>query len=234
MGYPFRRRLLTATQEAAKGLAMPLGLAVVWGLNRLLNVLVDDEWVWIAHDISLSLSFTLAALIIVRLTPYNDIRQKCIAALIAGCAMADVIFSACKFGGYLGWITCQVLIGVALASFYWYRSHLQPSDALEPGHLFCIRHIPSSPQDFLISLSGIYGPNGGYSLFANGYLYKFSNGRLVRRKVTTLPAISYHVIRGSRATPEMIGELDSMIGMRWTWRKNCLTTLAPIWRKHRG
>jgi len=220
---------------AARGrLVTPLGLAVAWGSNRLLNVLADDKWVWIAHDISLSLSFALAALIIVRLTPYSDLRQKCIAALIAGCAMADVVFSACKFGGYMGWIICQALAGSALASFYWYRSHLQPSDPIEPGRLFCVRHIPSNPQDFLISLSGVYGPDGGYSLFADGYLYKFASGRLVRRKVTTLPAISYHVIRGSRTTPELIGELDSMIGMRWTWRKNCLTTLAPIWRKHRG
>jgi hypothetical protein len=123
---------------------------------------------------------------------------------------------------------------IAAASYYWRRSYDQPSDQLESDYLYCVRHIPSNTQDFMISLSGIYGPNGAYSLYANGYLYKFSNGYLVRRKVSTLPAISYHVTRGDKLDPDLIARLDGMIGMRWSLNKNCLTVLGRIWREHSG
>lgn len=120
------------------------------------------------------------------------------------------------------------------AAYYWRRSYDQPSDAIEDGYLYCVRHIPSNAQDFLISMLGIYGSDGGYSLYANGHLYKFASGRLVRRKVSSLPSISYHVQRGGKTAPDLIEYLDSMIGTKWTWRENCLTILAPIWRRHRG
>lgn len=196
------------------------------------------EFAWQAADTLRAVGMSATLGLCVTLTPWRNLRLKCLLAAICGYYLSDIVLCALWY-----WlrIPSPIISGIVQGAsfsvaglFYWYRSYQQPSDRLEPGYLFCVRHIPCTPQDFLISLFGVYGSDGGYSLFADGHLYKFSNGRLVRRKVTTLPAISYHVIRGSRTTPEMIGELDSMIGMRWTWRKNCLTTLAPIWRKHRG
>jgi hypothetical protein len=216
-------------------LLTPLGLLVVWGSNRLLNVLAPDECVWVAHDISMSLSFAMAALMVAQLTPYKNLRQKCIAALVAGCAIVDIAFSIAKPSGYLIWISSQALGGSALAIFYWKRSYSHgAADCIESGRIYCIRRSPSSLQDFLIALSGIYGTDGGYSLYANGYLYKYSGGRLVRRKVSSVPSIGYHVCRGSRIDESVMSELDSLVGSKWSWSKNCLTVLAPIWRRHSG
>lgn len=217
-------------------LLTPLGLLVAWGSNRLLNVLAPDEWVWVAHDASMSVSFALAALMVAQLTPYRNLRQKCVAALIAGGAIIDIAFSVLKPSGYLLWISLQALSGSGLAAVYWWRSygHEPESGPVENGHLYCVRRIPSRPQDFLISMLGVYGADGGYALYANGYLYKYSSGRLVRRKVSSLPSIGYHVCRGSKIDDSVMAELDSLIGAQWSWRKNCLTVLAPIWRRHSG
>lgn len=225
----------TVTQDLSR-LLMPLGLLVAWGSNRLLNVLAPDDWVWMAHDISMSLSFAMAALMVAQLTPYKHLRQKCIAAMIAGGAIVDIAFSVIRPNGYLLWISLQGLGGISLATFYWRRSYSRDSicDPIEDGRLYCVRRVPCRPQDFLISMLGVYGPDGGYALYANGYLYKYSSGRLVRRKVSSVPSIGYHVCRGSKIDESVMSELDSLVGAEWSWRKNCLTVLAPIWRRHSG
>lgn len=216
-------------------LLMPLGLLVAWGSNRLINVLADDEWVWVAHDVSMSLSFAMAALMVAQLTPYKHLRQKCIAAVIAGGAIIDIVFSIVRPDGYMLWICSQAAGGVLLAAFYWCRSYAHDSAVIvEDGRLYCIRRIPSRLQDLIISMAVLHGPDGGYSLYANGFLYKYSSGRLVRRKVSSIPSIGYHVCRGSKIDESVMTELDSLIGAKWSWRKNCLTVLAPIWRRHSG
>lgn len=224
-----------ATPDRSAQLLMPLGLLAAWGSNRLLNVLAPDDWVWMAHDTSMSLSFAMAALMVAQLTPYSHLRQKCIAALIAGCAIVDIAFTIARPENYMIWVCSQALGGASLSALYWWRSYnLDSAIAADDGRLYCIRRIPSRPQDFLISMLGFYGADGGYSLYANGFIYKYSGGRLVRRKVSSVPSIGYHVCRGSKVDESVMGELDSLIGAEWSWRKNCLTVLAPIWRRHSG
>lgn len=232
----FRQEQLTVIPDLKGRLLTPLGLLVAWGSNRLANVLAPDEWVWVAHDISMSLSFALAALLVAQLTPYKHLRQKCIAALVAGCAVVDIAFSVFKPGGYLLWICLQGLGGIALAGIYWWRSYQYEAirTPLESSRLYCIRRIPSRPQDFFISMLGIYGSDGGYALYANGFIYKYSSGRLVRRSVSSVPSIGYHICRGLKIDESVMIELDSLVGSKWSWRKNCLTVLAPIWRRHSG
>ena len=225
-----------AIREQNAQLLMPLGLLVAWGSNRLLNVLAPNEWVWVAHDISMSVSFAMAALMVAQLTPYKHLRQKCIAALVAGCAIIDIAFTVSRSDGYMLWVFSQALGGIALALFYWRRSYEgAPSKlAIESDTLYCVRRIPSRLQDFLISMLGVYGPDGGYALYANGFMYKYSSGRLVRRKVSSVPSIGYHICRGSKIDESVMSELDSLIGAEWSWKSNCLTVLAPIWRRHSG
>lgn len=215
---------------------MPLGLLAAWGSNRLLNVLAADDWVWMAHDISMSVSFAMAALMVAQLTPYKHLRHKCIAALVAGCAIVDIAFAAVRAEGYMLWIASQAVGGAALSAFYWRRSYDCGSlhGPPEPGWIYCIRRVPSTLQDFFISMLGLHGPNGSYLIYANGFIYKYSSGRLVRRKVSSIPSIGYHICRGSRINESVMNELDSVVGSEWSWRKNCLTVLAPIWRRHSG
>jgi hypothetical protein len=172
------------------------------------------------------------------LTPWRMLRLKCFLAALCGYFLSDAIVCATWYAwAFPSPMAAFVIQGAGFltaAIYYWRRSYNQPSDAIEDGYLYCVRHIPSNTQDFLISMLGIYGSDGGYSLYANGHLYKFASGRLVRRAVSSLPSISYHVQRGGQTAPDLIEYLDSMIGTKWTWRENCLTILAPIWRRHRG
>lgn len=217
--------LVVVAQLAARHLlpALP-GLAadVVWWLSDVLRA------VGMAATIGLCAT----------LTPWHNLRLKCFLAALCGYYISDTILCGAWYAWQIPSIpissTIQGLSFLAAGTYYWRRSYDQPSDHLNWGHLYSVRHIPSNAQDFLISMSGLYGPDGGYSLYANGYLYKFSGGRLIRRKVSSLPAISYHVTRGAKLDDALISRLDGLIGMRWSLNKNCLTVLGRIWREHSG
>lgn len=196
------------------------------------------DLVWHVADVFRAVGMAAALGLCATLTPWHMLRLKCFFAALCGYYISDIGLCISWYAWQFPSLTAMSIIQgsgfLIAAAYYWRRSYDQLSDELAPGYLYCVRHIPSNTQDFLISMSGLYGPDGGYSLFANGYLYKFSNGRLVRRKVSTLPAISYHVTRGAKLDPDLISRLDSMIGMRWSLNKNCLTVLGRIWREHSG
>ena len=196
------------------------------------------EFIWYATDVLRAVGMAAALGLCVTLTPWRMFRFKCLFAAFCGYYISDAIVCATwyvwKFPSPVIMLAVQGASFMAAAAYYWRRSYDQPSDPLEPGYLYCVRHIPSNTQDFIISLSGIYGPDGGYSLYGNGFHYKFSGGRMVRRKVSSLPAISYHVTRGSILDPDLIAQLDGLIGMRWSLNKNCLTVLGRIWRNNSG
>jgi len=199
---------------------------------------LESDFVWKSLDVFRAIGMAGALGLCATLTQWRMLRLKCLIAALCGYYISDAIVCATwyiwHFPSPISALIIQGAGAIAAFSFYWWRSYTQPSDYLEHGRLFCVRHIPCNTQDFLISMSGLYGPDGGYSLYANGFLYKFSGGRLVRRKVSSLPAISYHVTRGAKLDEALISRLDSLIGMRWSLNKNCLTVLGRIWREHSG
>lgn len=229
--------------KSSQSKAIQLLLLVVTaqlGLRHLLPLLPDQaaEFAWYASDVLRPIGMSAAIALCATLTPWRFLRLKCFLAALCGYYISDVIVCASWYAlGFPSPIIAAFVQGssfIFAATYYWSRSYSQPPDALEYGYLYSVRHIPANTQDFLISLSGLYGVDGGYSLWANGYLYKFSGGRLVRRKVSNLPAISYHVTRGDKCNAELTAHLDSLIGMPWTLNKNCLTVLGRIWRQHSG
>lgn len=231
------------SQSSRQSLTISLLLLVVtaqWAARHLLALLPDQhaELAWYAVDVLRAIGMSAVLGICVTLTPWRSLRLKCILAAFCGYYISDSIICATWYA--FGWpdpAIAAIIQGVGFAVVglnYLARSYEQPSDKIDPDHLYCVRRIPTGAQDFAISLACAYGPDGGYSLYANGYLYKYACGRLVRRKVSSLPSISYHVQRGSRTTPELIKSLDALVGAEWTWRRNCLTILAPIWRRHSG
>lgn len=211
-----------------------------WACRHLLPLLPAQaaDLAWNIADILRAVGMAATLGLCATLTPWRMFRLKCLFAALCGYYISDAIVCATwyawQFPSPIVMLSVQGASFMAAAAYYWRRSYDQPSDPLEPGYLYCVRHIPSNTQDFIISLSGIYGPDGGYSLYVNGFLYKFANGRMVRRKVSSLPAISYHVTRGSILDPDLIAQLDGLIGMRWSLNKNCLTVLGRIWRNNSG
>lgn len=222
-------------------ISLLLLVVMVQCLSRHLLPLLPEQvadYAWQINDVLRAIGMSATLGVCVTLTPWRMLRLKCLLAAFCGYYISDVIVCASWYAWHFpSWLFILIVQGsgfFGMAAFYWWRSYIHPSDVLESGYLYCVRSIPANAQDFLISLSGIYGPDGGYSLYANGFLYKFSGGRLVRRKVLSLPAISYHVMRGDKADAAIVTQLDSLIGMRWTLNKNCLTVLGRIWRKHSG
>lgn len=229
--------------RSSQSRAVSLLLLVVmagWLSRHLLPLLPAQatDLAWYAADVLRAVGMAAAFGLCVAIAPWRALRLKCLFAAICGYYISDAIICASwyafDFPSPIISIIIQGASFISAAAFYWYRSYEQPSDELDTEHLYCIRHIPSNTQDFLISLSGLYGPDGGYSLYVNGFLYKFSGGQLVRRRVSTLPAISYHVIRGDKANSALISRLDSLIGLKWSLNKNCLTVLGRIWRENSG
>lgn len=174
----------------------------------------------------------------VMLCPWTNLRLKCLLAALAAYYASDIVL--CLLWYALGvpspLITLLVQGGVFLgaALIYAMRSYQMPSDELKPGYLYCVRKIPSNTQDMLISMATSYGPDGAYSLYIDGHVYKFAAGRLVKRKVSQLPSNSYHVIRGGKIDQKLKDRLDSLVGIKWSLKKNCLTVLGKIWREHSG
>lgn len=217
-----------------------LVVMVQWAIRHLLALLPDQsaDLAWYAVDVLRAVGMSAAFAICATLIPWRSLRLKCLFAALCGYYISDTLVC-------LGWyafdwpdpVWTAIIQGAgftAAGAIYALRSYSQASDEICDGRIFCVRRIPVRLQDFLISLSCMHGPNGGYSLYANGYLYKYSNGRLVRRKVSSVPSIGYHICRGSKIDESVMSELDSLVGAEWSWRKNCLTVLAPIWRRHSG
>jgi hypothetical protein len=216
-------------------LLIPVALTVALVSNRLVNVLAPDDLVWRLHDATLGLCFALAALWALQLLPYDRLLEKCIAALVAGSAAGDVFCVALQVSGYWYILAIQAVTAIVFGLVYFIRSYeVSREPVRKDGHLYCLRTRPNSIQDLLIAMLGIYGPNGGYAIYCDGALYRYRRGIMTRAKVDPLPPYRYHVTRGAKATDQVKKELDALIGSPWTWRKNCLTVLGPIWRRHSG
>ena len=230
-----------SSQPSSKATSLLLLVVMAqWVCRHLLPLLPVQaaDLAWNIADVLRAVGMAATLGLCVALTPWRMLRLKCLLAAFCGYYVSDAIVCATWYAW--NWPSPILMLSIQGASFlaaaiyYWRRSYAQPSDKLEHGYLFSVRHIPSNAQDFIISLSGLYGADGAYSLYANGFIYKFSDGRLVRRKVSTLPVISYHVTRGDKCSAELIAHLDSLIGMPWTLNKNCLTVLGRIWRQNSG
>lgn len=202
--------------------------------NRLGNVLAPDDWVWRVHDVTISAGAAFAVLLAFLCAPYEWLRAKCVLASLSAMCAVDFLCVATNAQGYWYWLAFQALAGIGAASFYAFRAHDTHIDQLERNHLYCLRAIPRSPQDLIISLAGRHGSDGGYSLFADNHVYRYRRGVLVKQSVATLPLNRYHVTKGAKITPELIAELESLRGSIWSLRRNCLTVLGPIWRRHSG
>ena len=209
-------------------------LMLVLACNRLANVLAPNEWVWRLHDVTMSAGAITATLLAFLLMPYEHLRPKCILAAITSVFLVDFICVATGSGGYWYWIIAQIIAGFASVAFYLRRTHNESADDLLHSNIYCLRAIPRAPQDFVISLFGLYGSDGGYSLFAEGFIYRYRQGVLIKQAITNLPPGRYHVAKGATITPEIIAELDSLVGRRWSLRHNCLTVLGPVWRRYSG
>lgn len=216
-----------------------IALVMVLLLARHLIALLSPDQAWMAADTLRAASMSAASLLVLILLPWRMLKLKCLVAAMTGYYVADMLL--CIAWYYFG-LTNPVIVGVvqgaafALAAIlYWLRSYERPEpEVMRLGSAYELRAVPRRPQDFVIALAGLFGAAGGYAIWADGKVYSYRHGILVATSIDRLPAGRYHVSQGVESSPELIAELESMVGSRWTWRHNCITVIAPIWRRHGG
>lgn len=230
-----------SSQQSRVVAILLLVVTAQWAARHLLALLQgpNADLAWYAVDVLRAIGMSSALALCATLTPWRSLRLKCFFAAACAYYFSDSIIC----GTWYAWewpdptlsALAQGVAFVGIGLLYWFRSYRTESALPMPdGRIYCVRRIPSSAQDFAISLMGFYGADGGYSIYANGYLYKYSGGQLLRRKVPSVSSIGYHVTRGSKIGESVMSELDSLVGSKWSWKSNCLTVLAPIWRRHSG
>lgn len=208
-------------------------------LARHLIATLSPEQAWVAADVLRAASMSAASLLALILLPWQMLRLKCLVAAMTGYYVADVLLCAAWY--YFG-LTDPVIVGAGqgaafalAATVYWLRSYRRPGpEVMRLGMAYELRAIPRRPQDLIIALAGLFGAAGGYAIWVNGTVYSYRHGILMATSIDRLPAGRYHVSQGVESTPELTAELESMVGSRWTWRHNCITVIAPIWRRHGG
>lgn len=182
----------------------------------------------------LGLAAALAA--VLHLLPWAQLRLCCVVAALVGYHVADAALCAAWYWGakadpYL-WVALQLAASAALGAFYWWRSYDQPSDPLDYDHVFCLRKRPDSPQDLVLSMSGCFGPQGAYAIYAAGVVYHFHRGKLIATPYQSRSFTRYVATRGRPLQMEHIMALDALRGVKWSPFTNCITVLGAFWRKH--
>lgn len=229
-------------RQASQNPAVKLLLSIVvvqLVMRHLLPALPElaTDIVWNLSDVLRAVGMAATLGMCAILTPWHMLRLKCFLAALCGYYISDiglcVSWYAWRFPSPIAMGVIQGAGFLIAAIYYWRRSYDQPSDAIDPGYLYCLRTKPVSIQDFLISIIGFYGPNGGYAFYADGKLYRYRRGWMVAQSIDLLPLERYHVQRGARLTPAILDDLNALVGKRWTWSRNCLTVLGPVWRRYR-
>lgn len=208
-----------------------------WMLNRLANVLADEQSVWAYHEITQSVTLAAAGCFIVGAIPYRHLALKCLAGAFFLSCLLDAVYVWVAYvleaNFYEYSCVAQALVVLVSFIFYTLRSYKEPNDALDEDHVFCLRQRPHDVQGLIISMLGMFGPYAGYALYANGILYAYHEGTLTARNIDEKLLKSYHVTRGRKVTPAFHQEMKKWVGGKWTLKQNCLTLLRRIWGQYK-
>lgn len=215
-----------------------LGVTLVC-LGRLLLPLLPGLSVadaWRVADVlrALGMAFSLAA--VLHLLPWARLRILCIVSALVGYHAADAVLCALWYFGARAepytWMTVQAAAAAAAAALYLWRSYDQPSDTLDHDHVFCLRRRPRSLQDLVVSLTGCFGAQGTYAIYAAGHVYHFRKGALRATVYDPRQFDDYVITRGRPLQLRHIVALDNMRGVKWSPLTNCVTLLGIFWRRH--
>jgi len=165
---------------------------------------------------------------------YSNIKTKCFVAAMCGyltadliCCIAWYVFSIRLF---LFFYVIRFSLFILFGLFYAFRSYDSHSDKITDNNVYCLRIKPNNLQDFLISLSGIFGSNGGYAICCNRKVYHFRHGKLCVDNLNIVDESKYHITKGGVGDDK---ELQSLLNTKWRlFGPNCLTILRSFWGKH--
>ena len=209
----------------------------IWTLvfQRLVPLLLGGSgYGWQINDLLRCASFAAFAAWGVFYVPWGQLRTKCLLAAVFGYSVADLLVSIVWYTwrpfGYATVCAAQLAGFVVMAVWYYRRSYDQPTIAPEPSHLYCLRHRPTNLQDLIISMCGVFGADGAYSIYCDGFVYGFRHGTLTRVKYHHS---EYHSVIGCAVTERHRRALNAMCGTKWQLiGANCLTTLAYFWNRY--
>lgn len=197
---------------------------------------LDNELVWYASQF---LELTQSASVLCFLTyyiPYRQLFTKTLAALWCASVTTDVLLYPLWFlhydvADYAH--TVQALLSIVAFFYICIKSYSKvPSDTVRDGYVYQVRAVPRRPQDMILSVLYLR-PFGGTGVVIDGQWYHYRKGRLQRDEYSRIPLDKCVILETRKVKPGDRESLDSRLGEKWTWTRNCATTLHPLTVWHR-
>lgn len=215
---------------------MVLTLTILTGIHELVNGCANPNDLWYWHQFLTILNSTVALAFLTVAIPYRQLFAKTLAGLWFLSSLEDLtLFPLWLFHidlasqGHALHVTSSVL-------FFFYicvKSYDRiPSDTIRDGYVYQVRAVPRRPQDMILSVLYLR-PFGGTGVVVEGYWYHYRKGRLQRDEYSRIPLDKCVILETRKVKPGDRESLDSRLGEKWTWTRNCATTLHPLTVWHR-
>lgn len=215
---------------------MICSLITVTVLQYLANEIIKDENIWYASHFLCLVENTILLIFLTMFIPYRQLFLKTTAALWCAASLTDTLIYPFWF---LYYDTAQVAYGaqfVLSVGIFFYiciKSYSRvPSDKVRDGYIYQVRSIPRRPQDMILSVLYLR-PFGGTGVIVDGNWYHYRKGRMQRDEYSRIPLDKCVILEARKIKPGDRESLDSRLGERWSWTRNCVTTLHPLTVWHR-
>ena len=212
-------------------LKMILTISTLMIVQKSLNSLVSDENLWYASHYVQMLQSAAALCFLTAVIPYRKLFLKTVAGfwatmLVTDCLVYPLWFVHSELAGWSHGV--QFVLTVVMFFYISIKSYgCVESDPIVTGYIYQVRAVPQGLQDLLLSVVYLR-PFGGTGVICNGYWYHYRHGRLTRDSVTSIPRYKCVILKARKENPGDRESLDSRIGEKWTWAKNCATRLHPL------
>lgn len=193
----------------------------------LIPYLVPMPYNWDVGNVIMLSQAACMAFLATRLCPYSRLRLKSLLAAFTAFSVLDVVLYPVRFlmAPYIVY-ACEVVTAFIFLLYIhnkWYNSRSEP---LDDEHLFLVSKRVSNLKELILSMV-CDNPQGGFSIYAGGewYHYRKTRGVIEKTSGEVLKSLaSNYVVQSLRlANIHDINRLESMVGLKWTPFKNCIT-----------
>lgn len=215
---------------------MICSLVTITVLQYAANELINDNNIWYAAQFIALLENTILLIFLTMFIPYRQLFLKTIAAFWCAASLTDTLIYPLWF---LHYDTANIAYGsqlvLSVVAFFYIciKSYSKvPSDTVRNGYVYQVRAVPRRPQDMILSVLYLR-PFGGTGVIIDGQWYHYRKGRLQRDEYSRIPLDKCVILETRKVKPGDRESLDSRLGEKWTWTRNCATTLHPLTVWHR-
>ena len=185
---------------------------------------------WNIYDLCQLMTILALSWVLFSVLPYNKLLLKSVAMLY----VIDSVWSLLQFyaNGSLAWYLelLNIFIFIPWIIYALSRSYEARSVPILDGGVYWLANIPKNISGFIISLFG--EPLGGFSLYMDGRLYGYKNGKFEARSLDA-DRLNVYAIEARAMESESLRQLmQSMVGLKWGFMNNCVTLRLRVWWHH--